>query len=122
MGDNVLFNILNNYHPNMKVSIELNPGAFLDNKRTNINGFYKFNFQRKSIKLKLPWTSKNLKRYKQNTINDDLHRSKRILSKLDEEIPLIKKKFMKAGQPLRFINSANNEFHKGKNHGDKSFL
>ena len=44
MGDNVLFNILNNYHPNMKVSIELNPGAFLDNKRTNINGFYKFNF------------------------------------------------------------------------------
>ena len=47
---------------------------------------------------------------------------KEFCQKLDEEIPLIKKKFMKAGQPLRFINSANNEFHKGKNHGDKSFL
>ena len=35
-------------------------------------------------------TSKTPKRYKQNTINGDLHRSKRILSNSDEEIPLIK--------------------------------
>ena len=31
----------------------------------------------------------------------------------DEEIPLIKEKFMKADYPLRFINSVVNEFQKG---------
>ena len=36
--------------------------------------------------------SKTPKRYKRNTINGDLHRSKRISSNFDEEIPLIKKK------------------------------
>ena len=67
-------------------------------------------------------TSKTPKRYKQNTINGDLHRSKRILSNSDEEIPLIKEKFMKADYPLRFISSAVIEFQKGKEGGDESFI
>ena len=33
---NVLFNWLNNYPPNIKLSIELSPGKFLDTKLTNI--------------------------------------------------------------------------------------
>ena len=86
----------------------------MDTKLTNINGTYKFNIYRKNTKLPSPWTSKTPKCYKQNTINGDLHRSKRI-SNFDEEIPLIKEKFMKADYPLRFINSVVNEFQKGKN-------
>ena len=39
---------------------------------------------------------------------------KRISSNSDEEIPLIKEKFMKADYPLRFINSVINEFQKGE--------
>ena len=58
----------------------------------------------------------------QNTINGDLHHSKRISSNFDEEIPLIKEKFMKADYPLRFINSVVNEFQKGKECGDESFI
>ena len=54
----------------MKITIELNPITFLDNKLTKIHGAYKFNV---------------FKRY----------RSKRILN-FDEEIPLIKEKFIKA--------------------------
>ena len=50
-------------------------------------------------------------------INGDLHRSKRI-SIFDKEIPLIKEKFMKFDYPLGFINSAVNEFQKGKECGD----
>ena len=36
IGGNVLFNWLNNYPPNIKLSIELSPGKFLDTKLTNI--------------------------------------------------------------------------------------
>ena len=75
-----------------------------------------------NTKLPSPWTSKTPKRYKQNTINDDLPRLKRISSNFDEEIPLIKEKFMKADYPLRFINSVVNEFQKGKKCGGKSFI
>ena len=66
--------------------------------------------------------SKTPKRYKRNTINGDLHRSKRISSNFDKEIPLIKEKFMKADYQLRFINSVVNKFQKGKECGHESFI
>ena len=121
LGDNVLFGRLNSYHPNIKLTIEVNPSKSLDNKLTNINSTYKFNVYRKKTKLPSPWTSKTPKHYKRNTINGDLYRSKRISSNFDEEIPLIKERFMKADYPLRFINSIVNEFQKGKECGDESF-
>ena len=67
-------------------------------------------------------TTKTPKRYKRNTVNDNLHRSKRILSNFDEEIPLIKEKFVKADYPLRFINSVVNEFQKCKEYGEEIFI
>ena len=94
----------------------------MDTKLTNIDGAYKFNFYQKNTKLPSPWTSKTPKRYKRNTVSGDLHRSKRISSNFDEEIPLIKEKFMKADYPLRFINSVVNEFQKGKECGDESCI
>ena len=117
-----MFHRLNSYHPNIKVTIEVNPSKFLDTKHTNVNGTYKFNVYRKNKKLLSPRTSKTPKRYKRNTVNGDLHRSKRISSKFDEEIPLIKEKFIKAGYPLHFINSIVNEFQKGEECGDESFI
>ena len=74
-GD-VLFDRLNNYHPNIKLTKEVNPSHFLGTKHTTINGAYKFNVHRKNTKLPSPLTSKTPKRYKRNTINDELHRSK----------------------------------------------
>ena len=69
-------------------------------------------------------TSKTPKRFKRNTVNGDLHRSKRIPRNFDEdeETPLIKEKFMKADFPLRFINSVANEFQKDEECGDESFI
>ena len=64
----------------------------------------------------------NPKRYKRNTINGNLYRSKRISSNLDEKIILMREKFMKADYPSRFINSVINEFHRGKDYGDESFI
>ena len=51
LGDNVLFEQLNSYHQNIKLTIEVNPSTFLDTKLTNINGTYKFNVCRKNTKL-----------------------------------------------------------------------
>ena len=78
LGDNVLFDQFNSYHPNIKLTIEVNPSKFFDNKLTNINGTYRFNVYRKNKKLPSPWTSETPKRYKRNTINGAPHRSKRI--------------------------------------------
>ena len=102
--------------------MEVNPSKFLDIKLTNINGTYKFNVYRKNTKLPSLWTSKTPKRYKQNTINGDLHCSKRIVSNVDKEIPLIIEEFKEADSPLRFINSVINEFQKCKVSGDESFI
>ena len=51
LGDNVLFDRLNGYHPNIKLTIKVNPSKFLDTKLTNINGTYKFNVYPKNTKL-----------------------------------------------------------------------
>ena len=110
-----MFDRLNNYHPSIKLTIEVNSSKLLDTKLTNISGAYKLNVYRKNTKLPSPWTSKSPKRYKPNTINGDLHRSKRISSNFDEEIPLIKEKFLKADYPLPFVNSVVNEFKRVKN-------
>ena len=57
LGDNVLFDRLNSYHPNIKLTIEVNPSTFLDTKLTNISGTCKFNVYRKNTKLPSQWTS-----------------------------------------------------------------
>ena len=62
------------------------------------------------------------KHYKRNTNNGDLHRSKRTSSNFDKKILLIKEKFMKSDYLLRFINTAVNEFQKGKEYRDESFI
>ena len=64
LGDKLLFDLLNNYHPTIKLTTELNPSKFLSTKLTNINGGYKFNIYRKNKKLPSPWTSKTPNRYK----------------------------------------------------------
>ena len=63
LGDNVLFDQLNSYHPNIKLTIGVNPSRFLDTQRTNINGTYKFSVYQKNTKLPSPWTSKTPKCY-----------------------------------------------------------
>ena len=117
-----MFDRLNNHHPNINLTIEVNLSMFLDIKLTKTNGTYKFNVYRKNTKLPSPWMSKTSKRYKRNTINGDLHRSKRISSKFDKEIPLRKEKFMKADYLLGFINSVVSELQMGKECGDESFI
>ena len=59
------------------------------------------------------WITKTAKHFKWNTISDNIHDSETISSNFDEEIPLIKEKFMKTYYSLCFINTVVNEFQKG---------
>ena len=60
---------------------------------------------RKPNKVPLHWFSKTPIRYKRNAIIGDLHRSKNISSYFKDEVELIRKKYVNAGFPVRFVNS-----------------
>ena len=47
----ILFESLNNYHPQIKLTIETNPKKFLDTKLILTNGIYNTMVHRKSTKL-----------------------------------------------------------------------
>ena len=49
-----LYNKLNNYHPNIKLTIETNPSKFLDTEIINENGKIETRVFRKNTKLSIP--------------------------------------------------------------------
>ena len=61
----VLFEALNNFHPNIKLTIEVNPEKFLHTKiLLNIEGVVTTQVYRNENKKAVPWVSKIPKRYK----------------------------------------------------------
>ena len=85
---------------------------FLDTKTVlNRHGAISTFVSREETKSPLTWISKSPKRYKQNTIISDLHRSKRILPDFDTGIRAIKNKYSNAGYPIHFIASIVNNFN-----------
>ena len=113
---------LNNYHPNIKLRIEINPNKFLDTEIIDSEGATETKVYRKTTKLPVPWASNIPKRYKRNIINTDLYRAKRIASNLDNELFIIKKKFLAADYPHEFINSVVNTFIEKENKKEKEYL
>ena len=70
-------NDLNNFHPNIKLSAEVNPETFVDTKIIlNEEGVVATQVYRKEKKKAVPWFTKILKRYKRNTISRDFYRSR----------------------------------------------
>ena len=117
----VLFESLNNYHPNIKLTIELHPKKLLDTKLILVNDIYSTMVNRKSTKLPIPWSSKVPKRYKRNAIIGDLHQSKRISMNFADEVKHIKSKFLRADYPLRFVDSIIRNFL-SENDVEESFI
>ena len=89
----LLYHELNNYHPNINLTIEINPKNFLDTqvvikkKKKKETAIY-----RNGTKLPVPWSSNIPKQYKPNAINADLYHSKRISTNFNKEIYRVKKK------------------------------
>ena len=118
----VLFEAINNFHLNKKLTTEVNPVKFLDTKIIlNNNGVVATQVYRKENRKAVPWVSKIPKRYKQNTISGDLHRSTKIASNFDIKIRAIKAKYSKAGYPRRFIEGVIRDFIKPLDK-DESFI
>ena len=101
----LLFENLNNRHPNIKYTIETMPQKFLNTKIFYEDNKIKTKVQRNERELPVHCTSKIPKRYNRNAINADLNRAARIASTFSKEIPTIKQKFMSADYPPRFVNS-----------------
>ena len=81
-----LFEKLNNYHPKIKLTIEVSPTNFLDTSLRLNNCIYDFKVCRKTTKQPTHWSSKIPNRYKCNMMVGVLNRSNRISSNFSEEI------------------------------------
>ena len=77
----------------------------MDTEIINNEGAIETKVHRKTTKLPVPWALNIPKKYKRNSINTDLYRAKRITSNSDNELVIIKKKFLAADYPHKFINS-----------------
>ena len=117
-----LYERLNNYHPNIKLAIEINPNKFLDTEVIENEGAIEARVYSKTIKLPVSQVSNIPKRYNRNTINRDLYRAKRIATNLGNELVIIKRKFLAADYPHRFINSIINTFIEKENRKEEEYL
>ena len=103
----LLFENLNNNNTNIKYTIESMPQKFLDTKIIYENNQIKTKLHRNESKLPVHWTSKIPKRYKRNAIYADLNRAVRTASTFAEDIPILKRKFLNADYPPRFVKQSN---------------
>ena len=106
-----LFEALNTYHPNIKLTIEVNPSRFLDTHLSrNDDRLYTYSVFNKESKLPFHWSSKVPTQYKRSIIKGELYRAYRIGSSFNDELQRIRKKFKAAGYPSRFIEAQINTF------------
>ena len=103
-----LFDKMNSYHPNIKLTIEINPEKFLDTKILRTSNQIQCFVYQKENKKPIHWNSAVPKSYKQNVIIGDVHRAKRVKCDFDHDISVIKSKYIKAGYPPKFANSVIN--------------
>ena len=110
-----LYNALNSFHNNIRLTIENNPTKFLDTHiLRNINDTFAFKVVRKDTKLTTHWSSAIPKLYKRNMIKGDLFRAFRIGSDFKHELELIKEKYIRAGFPVKFILAIIKQFETKK--------
>ena len=74
------FEKLNNYHPNIKLTIEVNPSKFLDVEIVIKNGIFEISFAVKESKILNHWSLGVPKKYKRNAILGDLHKAHKMSS------------------------------------------
>ena len=72
-----LFQNLNSYHTNIKLTSEENPRTFLDTKIIRKNNTISSEVFTKLTKFPVHWTSHIPANYKRNVITNELHRAKK---------------------------------------------
>ena len=105
-----LFQKLNNYHPNINLTIEVNPCKFLDTDIMIKNGIIETYVAVKESKISNHWSSAVPKKCKRNAILGDLHRAHKISSNFELEKQRIKKKYLSLNFLYNFIQSTFNSY------------
>ena len=109
-----LFEKLNTYHDNIKLTIEENPTKFLDTEIVRHNSAIITKVYTRSNKFPVHWSSKIPLRYKRNAITGELHRANKIASNFSNETKRIKIKYLQAGVPIHVINDVFHRFNQQK--------
>ena len=105
-----LLDRLNNYHPNIKFTVEENPDHFLDTAFSYGNDGFDCKVYKKPGKLPTHWSSEVPTKWKRNCITGALHRAKNISTSLDRDIKEIKTTFSNAGYPKKFVSCTIDSF------------
>ena len=100
----LLFQNLNNYHTNIKFTLEENSRRFLDTAIIRKSNTISTQVFTKLTKFPVHWSSKSPTNYKRNGITSELHRAQKIVKEFDKELRRTKTKFLHAGFPVKFIN------------------
>ena len=80
---------LNNYHPNIKLTLDEKPAYFLDTVVSNEGGDIKTSVHVKENKYPIFWSSQVPKRYKRNAINGESHRASKYTAILTRKFFLL---------------------------------
>ena len=85
---------MNSYHPNIKLTLEVNSRKFLDTEIMVKNGIIETSVIVKESKTHNHWSSAVPKKYQRNVILGDLHRTHKISSNFELEKLHIRKKIL----------------------------
>ena len=89
-----LFEKLNNYHPNIKLTIEVNPSKFLDTEIMIKNSIDETSVAAKESKIPNHWSSAVPKKYKRNAIVGNLYRAHKISSNSNLKNSVLRKNIL----------------------------
>ena len=109
-----LFEKLNTYHDNIKLTIEGNSTKFLDTEIVIHNSAIITKVYTRSNKFPVRWSSNIPLRYKRNAIARELHRANKIASNFSNETKRIKIKYLQAGFPIHVIKDVFHRFNQQK--------
>ena len=117
-----LLNRLNNYHPNIKLTVEENPDHFLDTAFSYGNDGFDCKVYKKPGKLPTHWSSEVPTKWKRNCITGALHRAKNISTNLDRDIKEVKTTFSNAGYPKKFVSCTIDNFISNNSSEDEPLI
>ena len=109
-----LFEKLNIYHENIKLTIEENLTKFLDREIARHNPAIITKVCTRSKKFPVYWSSKIPLRYKRNAIIRELHRSNKVMSNFSSELKRIKIRHLQASLSFHFKNDIFCRFNQEK--------
>ena len=107
-----LYHELSNYHPNINLTIEINPKKFLDNQVITKNGKKETAVYRKSNTLPVPWSSNIGKPYKKMQLSQTYIVQNEFLQTLIRKFTELK--VLAADYPQKFVERVIRNFENDK--------